>query len=389
MWSESNRKTVQHLEGGIVRDLLVKEGDYVTADQVLLRMDSTDSDIDVDVLGTRLAELYVRQARLLAELSGRDTFVFDSERNPVVRDLAVDERDALIAVQRELFDAQLRARKSEAEVVGQRIIRFREEIDGLEEQRAANARQLTIIEEELVAFEKLLKRGLTIASRVNGIKREKERLLGADAQFTTSQARAANQIDELKLSKIGQEKLRREAIATELAALETQISSIGPQYYGAKEKLKRVAVVAPVSGRVVDMQVYTMGGVVRAGEPILDIVPETDELVVEARVATADIEKLHVGQDTRIRLTAFDQADVPEATGRIVDLSADSLTDDRTGDRYYVARVRLDGEQSAEVRTLEFVPGMPADVFVNTGSRTAFSYFLQPLNERLARTFVQ
>ncbi len=386
---ESNRKTVQHLEGGIVRDLLVREGDTVTADQVLLRMDSTDSDIDVDVLGTQLAELFVRRARLVAELSGRDRFSFDPQRNTVVASLSAQSRDALIAVQRDLFDAQVRARRSEAALVDQRIARFEEEIEGLERQRAATRRQLAIIEDELTAFQSLLDKGLTAASRVNGIRRERERLHGAEAQIATAQARAANQIDELRLNGLGRDRARHAAIATELADIETRISSVGPQFYGAREKLKRVAIKAPVSGRVVNMQVYTEGGVIRAGEPILDIVPETDDLIVEARVATADIDKLSVGQSTRIRLSAFDQVDAPEAKGSIINLSADSLTDDRTGDRYFVARVRLDEDQPASVRDLDFVPGMPADVFVNTGTRTALSYFLQPLNDRIARTFVE
>jgi len=137
------------------------------------------------------------------------------------------------------------------------------------------------------------------------------------------------------------------------------------------------------------MKVYTNGGVIRPGDPILDIVPESDELVIEARIATSDIEKLFVGQGTRVRLSGFDLADVPEADGEITSLSADSLTDERTGASYYVARVRLREQQSAQIKNLELVPGMPADVFINTGERTAFSYLIQPLNNRLARTFVQ
>lgn len=386
---ESNRKTVQHLEGGIVRELLVRDGDMVQANQVLLRMDSTDSDIDVDVLGSQLAELRVRRARLAAELSGASAFTFDVDGDAVVRQLDGTQQQALIGVQTDLFRAQQNARKSEKAVVAQRIVRFREEIEGLEEQRRANDRQLAIIKTELAALDKLYKRGLTVLTRVNALKREMERLQGANAGFATSQARAKNQIGELRLAVIQRERTRRETISTELASIETQISSIGPRYLGAHEKLKRVAVVAPVSGRVVDMKVYTRGGVVRPGEAILDIVPESDALVVEARVATSDIEKLRVGQDTRVRLTAFDQTDVPEANGEIVGLSADSLTDERSGARYYVARVRLADDQPHAVKGLEFVPGMPADVFVNTGKRTALSYFLKPLNDRLVKTFVQ
>lgn len=386
---ESNRKTVQHLEGGIVRDLLVKEGDYVEANQVLLRMDATSDEVNVDVLGSQLAELNVRRARLTAELSGAETFEFDADANPVVRNLPAAERETLLSVQKALFNEQYEARKSEAEITAQRVSRFEEEVAGLQEQRAANARQLAIIDKEIETFEDLLRRQLTAISRVNAIKRERERLLGSDAELATSQARARNQIDELKLSVIGDQRDRREEIATELAAIEAQLSAVSPQYFGAQQKLQRVAITAPVSGRIVNMQVYTNGGVIRPGDPILDIVPESDDLIIEARVAPNDIEKLYVGQSTRVRLSAFDQTDIPEASGEIVGLSADSLTDQRSGNRYYVARVRLANEQPQTVSSLEFVPGMPADVFINTGERTALSYFLQPFNDRLARTFVQ
>ncbi|MEP3276704.1 MAG: HlyD family type I secretion periplasmic adaptor subunit [Stappiaceae bacterium] len=386
---DGNRKTVQHLDGGIVSDLLVREGDYVAANQVLLRMDSTESDVNVNVLGNQLSELYVRRARLLAEVQNKETFHYDFATASPELEISPENQQALLSVQKNLFNAQLQARHSEEQVIAQRIIRFNEEIEGLELQRAANDRQMEIAATELIAFEELRAKGLTPLSRVNGIKREMERLRGADAQFTTLQARAANQIEELKLGQVGQERLRREAVTTELAAIETQISSIGPQHQGARAKRKRIAVIAPVSGRIVDMKIYTKGGVIKPGEPILDIVPATDDLIIEARVETADIEKLHVGQSTRVRLTGFDQAKIPEAVGEIVDLSADSLTDERSGKSFYTARVQLDAEQPAPIRALNFVPGMPADVFVNTGSRTAISYLMQPLNDRLVRTFVQ
>lgn len=386
---ESNRKTVQHLEGGIIKDLLVKEGDYVEANQVLLYMDATSDEVNLDVLGNQLAELYVRRARLTAELSGADVFEFNINHYPIIERLPANVQSSLLSVQKSLFEEQLQARKGEAEVVEQRILRFQEEVAGLGNQRDGTHRQIAIIDKEIKSFEELLRRKLIAGSRVNALKRERERLLVSDAQFETGQARALNQISELTLSVIGDKRLRREAIATELATIATQISSISPQYFGAEQKLQRVAVMAPVSGRIVNMQVYTNGGVLRAGDTILDIVPQSDELVVEARIATADIEKLYVGQDTRVRLSAFDQTDVPEASGEIIGLSADSLTDERSGARYYVARVRLGEDQPAVVRDLDFVPGMPADVFINTGDRTAFSYFLKPLNDRLARTFVQ
>ena len=386
---KGNKKTVQHLDGGIVSELLVTEGDYVEANQTLIRMDSTDNDVNLDVLGSQYTELNIRKARIIAELDGRAGFGLADI------DLAANEHvkqaDIQIAylTQKKIFTAQQKSRESEEEILNQRIASLQEEINGINEQRASNARQATIAESELVTFETLFAKGLTQASRVNSVKRELERLRGLDASFMTSKARALNQIGELKLTGLGQQKLREESATTELAAIEAQISSIEPQYMGALQKQNRIEIKSPVSGKVVNMSIYTKGGVIRPGEPILDVVPLGEELIVEAKVNVSDIEKLRIGQSTRIRLSGFDQTDIPEAQGTIIDLSADSIKDERTNSDYYVARIKLDDEQTIEVSNLDFVPGMPADVFVNTGERTAISYLMQPLNERIARTFIE
>ena len=386
---EGNKKTVQHLDGGIVNELLVTEGDYVEANQVLIRMDSTDNDVNLDVLGNQYTELTVRRARLVAELDEQEDFRFIDLSSSATGKSDVETLKSVFATQKKLFDAQKRARLSEKEILDQRISSLEREIEGIEEQRSSNTRQLEIAKSELVTFESLFKKGLTQISRVNGVKREIERLRGLDASFVTSQARSLNEIGELRLTGLGQQKLRKESVTTELAALEAQIASIEPQYIGALQRQKRIEITAPVSGKVVNMSIYTKGGVIRPGEPILDIVPNDEELVVEAKVNVTDIEKLYVGQSTRIRLTAFDQTDIPEATGLIVDLSADSIVDERSGSSYFLAKIRMDAEQEQQVTDLQFVPGMPADVFVNTGERTAFSYLMQPLNDRIARTFIE
>ncbi|MEO1142430.1 MAG: HlyD family type I secretion periplasmic adaptor subunit, partial [Pseudomonadota bacterium] len=318
---EGNKKTVQHLDGGIVNELLVTEGDYVEANQVLIRMDSTDNDVNLDVLGNQYTELTVRRARLVAELDEQEDFRFIDLSSSATGKSDVETLKSVFATQKKLFDAQKRARLSEKEILDQRIASLEREIEGIEEQRSSNTRQLEIAKSELVTFESLFKKGLTQISRVNGVKREIERLRGLDASFVTSQARSLNEIGELRLTGLGQQKLRKESVTTELAALEAQIASIEPQYIGALQRQKRIEITAPVSGKVVNMSIYTKGGVIRPGEPILDIVPNDEELVVEAKVNVTDIEKLYVGQSTRIRLTAFDQTDIPEATGRIVDLS--------------------------------------------------------------------
>ncbi|MEL7096779.1 MAG: HlyD family efflux transporter periplasmic adaptor subunit, partial [Pseudomonadota bacterium] len=207
--------------------------------------------------------------------------------------------------------------------------------------------------------------------------------------LSAQQAQSFNRISELKLARISEETQQNEAISADLVQVEASLATLLPQYEGAQQRRKRVALKAPVSGRVVSLSVFTAGGVVRPGETILEIVPDNQPLLVEARVNTADREKLSIGQPTRVRLSAFDQSDIPEATGKIVDISADSLEDDRTGHFYYTAHVRLDENQNENLRDLDLVPGMPADLFVNTGAKTALTYLAQPLQDRLIRTFIE
>ncbi|WP_299672075.1 HlyD family type I secretion periplasmic adaptor subunit [uncultured Roseobacter sp.] len=386
---EGNRKTVEHLDGGIVRDIRVRNGDLVEAGQILLELDKTDLGVELDVITSQIGDLSVRRARLLAQLNGTGAF----EPPDVATSLRVALEPArwqpAYGTQKLLFEAERRSRDAEAALTAQRIANLEDQMRGVEAQRMANRRQLEITLQELGNLETLLEKGLVAAARVNARRVEVERLNGVDAALKTQEARARNDIGELRLAQIGAETLRSEAASTELAQIDAALATLEPQFLGATERLRRVAITAPVSGRVVEMTVFTAGGVVRPGAPILDIVPIDQPLVVEARVNTADIEKLHVGQSSRVRLSAFDQGDVPEAGGTIVDISADSLEDARTGQFYYVARVKLDAEQTAEVAALDLVPGMPADLFVNTGERTALSYLTQPLSDRLARTFIE
>ncbi len=386
---EGNRKTVEHLDGGIVSSILVNNGDLVEAGQVLLELDSTDLGVDLDVIASQISDLSVRRARLIAQLqeTGRfdRAFVTKTLRVPMTAEAWADA----FATQKLLFDAERRSRAAEAALTDQRVANLEDQVRGLQAQRASNTRQLEITQQELTNLQTLQDKGLVAAARVNARRVEVERLNGVDAALLTQEAQARNQISELQLASVGTQTLRTEAASTELAQIEASLATLEPQYIGATERLRRVAITAPVSGRVVEMTVFTAGGVVRPGTPILDIVPVDQPLVVEARVNTADIEKLYVGQSSRVRLSAFDQGDVPEANGTIVDISADSLEDRRTGDFYYTARVKLDDVQTDAVASLALVPGMPADLFVNTGERTALSYLTQPLSDRLARTFIE
>ena len=386
---EGNRKTVEHLDGGIVRTIAVSNGDLVEAGQTLLELDSTDLGVDLDVIKSQLSDLLVRRARLVAQLNDEDGF----EQQKVAASLSVpmetSELATAYATHMVLLDAERLSRVADQAVLVQRVSNLQDQVQGLQAQRASNARQRDIVRQELANLETLLDKGLVAKARVNGRRVEVERLNGVDATLSTQEIEARNQINELRLAAIGTQSLRDESASSELAQVEASLATLAPQYIGARERLKRVAITAPVSGRVVEMTVFTAGGVVRPGTPILDIVPIEQPLVVEARVNIADIDKLHIGQLSRVRLSAFDQGDVPEANGRIIDISADSLEDDRTGQFHYLARIRLDQTQTDDIAALELVPGMPADIINNTGERTALSYLAQPLSERLARTFIE
>ncbi|MEP0143562.1 MAG: HlyD family type I secretion periplasmic adaptor subunit [Tateyamaria sp.] len=386
---EGNRKTVEHLDGCIVRTIWVNNGDLVEAGQTLLELDSTDLGVDLDVIKSQLSNLMVRRARLLAQLKGTERFTEGNVMASLSVPMAQEDWAGTYATQKLLFDVDRRSRVAETALMDQRVANLEDQVRGLQVQRTSNSRQLDITVLELANLQTLLDKGLIAAARVNARRVEVERLNGVDAMLATQETQARNQINELRLAAIGTQTLRDETASNELALVEGSLASLAPQYTGATERLKRVAITAPVSGRVVEMTVFTAGGVVRPGMPILDIVPVDQPLVIEARVNTSDIDKLFVGQSSRVRLSAFDQGEIPEATGRIIDISADSLEDERTGQFYYVTRVKLDEGQSDEIAALELVPGMPADLFVNTGERTALSYLAQPLSNRLARTFIE
>ncbi|WP_317056810.1 HlyD family type I secretion periplasmic adaptor subunit [Roseovarius rhodophyticola] len=386
---EGNRKTVEHIDGGTIRAILISDGEFVEQGQPLIRLDSTDIDVDMNVLGSQLGELSVRRARLLAQINGRDAFVEADAMAQLQPEVNRLHWYSAFLTQKQLFDTEARARRTEMEIASQRILSLKDQVSGLEEQRDSTRRQLEITKEELAGLQQLYDQGLVTVPRISARRVEVERLAGVDASLRTQIAQAENQARELELTRVSAQKLRDEAIANELAAVEAQLALVTPQFAGAAERRKRIEILAPSSGRVVNLEVSTTGGVIRPGEPILDIVPADQELIVEARVKTADIDKLQIGQQTRIRLSAFAQADVPEATGQIFDISADALEDDRTGEEFYMARVKLDADQPTQVAELDLLPGMPADLFVRTGERTAFSYLAQPISDRLARTFIE
>lgn len=383
---ESNRLTIQHLEGGIVSEILVGEGDSVEAGQALLRLDSTLDRASLGVVESQLFALKGRQARLLAESRGDKDIVFPP-------DLAARQNvPAVLAIltgEQHLFAARRVSRAGAAGLNRQRIRRFEEEIGGLQSQRASSRKEIAFIDEELIGLRRLYERGYATLPRLLALERQAERIRGEVARHDAGIARARNGIEELKLELLQSEQDFREAATTELRQIEPQIAELKERQVAAAQRLQRIEVVAPRDGVVVGLQVNTIGGVIAPGEAILDLLPSGEDLVVEARVPTQDVDRIARGQASRVRLSAFDQATTPELPGEVIAVSADSLTDEVSGDRYYTARIRLGDKAAWSAAEIDLVPGMPAEIFIQTGSRTALSYFVKPLTDRLSRAFTE
>jgi len=386
---EGNRKGVEHIDGGVVRAIMVEDGAFVEAGQTLISFDSGEIDTDLRVLGNQLGELSVRRVRLISQITGQEVLTQAAVRSQIDGNLTAQHWSSAFATQAQLFDTQARARRTERQLSEQRVQGLRDQIDGLLEQRVSTQTQLGITRDQLTNLENLFEKGLVPSANISAARVDIERLNGSDAALRTQLAQVENQIHEIELTQSRQQRLFDEAAASELAAVEAQISVVMPQFLAAAERRNRVDILAPATGRVVNFDVASTGEVIRPGERILDIVPEGQTLIVEARISPADIDKLQIGQATRIRLSAFADANLPEALGEVMTISADALEDDRTGDAYYLARVRLNAEQPADVASRDLLPGMPADLFVQPGERTAFSYLTQPISERLAKTFIE
>ena len=380
---DSNRKAVQHLDGGIIGAILVREDDSVEAGQVLLRLDDTIERAELAIVVDQLHELMARQARLRAEVDGSETVAFDAALLALGGEAKVR---GILDGQLELFRAGKAAREGRRRILEQRIANFRDQIAGLKAQRAARSRQMKLIRQELAGVERLHEKGHAPLTRVLELKRQLSRIEAQSAEHSTDIARATNSIGEVGLQKIQIDQDFREEVTEQLRDVQARIQGLVERRVAAEARLARIEVRAPQSGRVLALKAHTVGGVIRAGETVMEIVPDDDALVLQARVLPQDVDKLRSGQSSRIRLSAFDQQTTPEVLGTLESLSADQLEDSRGG-TYFVARIRIDDAELARLGDLELVPGMPAEVFIRTGERLAISYLLKPLLESFARAF--
>jgi HlyD family secretion protein len=381
---ETNVKKVQHPTGGVVGEILVRDGDRVRAGDLLIRLDETVTRANLAMISKQLDQLEARQARLEAERDGADAIKIPATLASRRNEPGVAE---VLAGERTLFEARRTAMAGQRAQLTERVAQLREEIRGLEAQVMAKRKQIGLINQELEGVEKLYRQNLVPITRLTALQREASRLDGEEgqliAQIATSKGKIAE--TELQIIQLGQE-LRRE-VAGELREVLSKIGEFAERKVTAEDQLKRIEVRAPQDGFVHQLSVHTVGGVINPAEPIMMIVPQADTLVIEARIAPQDIDQVHPGQPVGLRFSTFNRRTTPELKGTIARVAADLTREAQTGATYYTARIKISDEELKKLEGNALLPGMPVEAFIETGSRTALSYLVKPFEDQLARAF--
>lgn len=382
---DSNVKKIQHPTGGVVSKLNVREDQQVKAGDIVVSLDETQSKANLAIYTKGLNEILARQARLEAEKEGTDTIIFPDE---LLNRARTDPEIARIVLgERKLFSLRLQARTGQKAQLLEQVNQLQEETSGLDEQIAAKTKESDLIKEELKGVLELWRKQLVPMIRVNSLKRDATKLEGERGQLIASKASTAGKISEIKLKIISVDEDARSKVAEELSDVRAKISELSERKIAAEDQLKHVDLRAPQSGRVHQLTVHTVGGVIGAGETILLIVPESDVLSVEAKVSPNDIDELSPDQPTLLRFSAFNMRTTPELNGTVSWIAADQTEDQRTGIPFYTVRIAVSDAEVARLRGLKIMPGMPVELFVQTGSRTMLSYLLKPLMDQITRAF--
>lgn len=421
--TEGQSRTIQHRDGGIVDAILVSDGDHVEAGDVLIRLDATSLRSELAIVENRLYEALARQARLEAERDDAPTM----HRPPLLDAMVASDRrwkemlagtnaadpklvsalndhamadiraestpetgaeiaDRVFSGQVRLFQARRDTLKAQVDRLQASIAQSQEQIKGIESQRESQERQRDLIQQELVGARALLKKGLIQLPRVLALERQEAELEGGIAGHNADVAAINQSISQLQLQILEAQRDMREKVLTELREAESNVQDLTEQRVAASDKLSRIDIRAPVSGTVNNLQVHTVGGVVKPADVLMSIVPDREALIVEARVEPQFVDQIRAGQAARIRLSAFDQRTTPELDGKLMTVSADRLTDTATNQPYYALKVSIAQAEIAKLDGKTLVPGMPAEVFLVTGDRTPLSYIMKPLTDQLARS---
>jgi HlyD family secretion protein len=381
---ETSVKKVQHPTGGVVGEIRVRDGDRVTAGDLLIRLDETVTRANLQVITKQLDEFAIRQARLGAERDREDSLRIPST---LAGRLSEPEVAAIVAGESTLFESRKEALAGQKSQLRERIAQLKEEIAGLTGQADAKAREIALVKIELDGVEKLWAKSLVSITKLTAMRREDARLDGERGQLVASAAQAKGKIAETELQIIQLDQEMRKEVMKDLREAQAKEAELFERKVAAEDQLKRIDIRAPQAGVVHQLSVHTIGGVITQAEPIMLIVPEDDSLVVEAKLSPQDIDHIRPGREAYIRFPAFNQRTTPEFEGQVTRVAADLTKDQQNNLAYYIARISIAEKDQARTEVMRLVPGMPAEVHIRTTDRTALSYLMKPLFDQFALAF--
>jgi HlyD family secretion protein len=380
---DSNLRKVQHLTGGVIDEILVRDGDRVKEGDVLVRLDATVTRANLAIVVKGLDQLLARKARLEAERDDAGSVAFPPKLTGRLADPDVAH---IVTGERRLFDLRQAARAGQKLQLRERVQQLQREAEGVDAQSASKAQEIVLIQKELAGARDLWNQNLYPITKLTYLEREATRVNGERAQLVASGAQTRGKIAETELQIVQIDRDLASDVAKELRETDAKIGELLERQVAAEDQLKRIDIRAPIDGVVHQSIAHTVGGVITAnGDPIMLIVPKSDKLIVEAKAAPQDIDQVYVGQLARVRIMAFNQRTTPEIGGSVSLISADAVMDQRTGAAYYTIRIVIDPAEVARLGEVRLVPGMPVEAFVSTGNRKVISYLMKPLADQVAR----
>ncbi|GAB5459598.1 MAG: HlyD family type I secretion periplasmic adaptor subunit [Henriciella sp.] len=379
---EGEHQAVQHLEGGIVSEILVREGDQIEQGEALIQLDPSLSNASLSALEISLADLRAREARLIAE---RDDLPNLTTQSFFPDALSPAQADA-ISVQIQFFEARKTSRNTQLSILSEKEAQLDQRSVALAAEVSANRAQLVLLDEEITGLQSLLSKGLVPKSRILALQRRQAELVGGINALQADIVRIRVEVGETRLEKIQYMDAFREAVVSELADVQTELSELNEKHIALRRSHDLLTVRAPKSGRILGVQAHTIGGVVPPYEPIMYIVPQDEQLIVSVRISPQDIDKVSIGQAAKLRFTAFNQNTTPEIEGALKQVSADTIIDPVTSLAFYEGRIELPATVDLPV-SMTLVPGMPVDAMLQTETRNVLSYLLRPAQDAMSKTF--
>lgn len=381
---DGNVKRVQHSTGGIVADLPVREGQFVAAGETIVTLDPVIPQANLAAISKALVQLYAREGRLEAELNGLTSVLTPVELRGR---LSAADAEVAMATERRLFEDRRVSRTGQKARLREQIVQQQQQIAGFDVQQKSKADEINLINAELDGVRQLYQKGLTTLNRVNTLERNAARLHGERGQLISSIASSKGRISEIELQLLQIDQTMRAEAAAEIRDVENKQAELVEQEIKAREMMRQVEIKAPITGAIHRLSVHTVGGVISPAEVLMEIVPQSGDLVAEARIAPQDIDQVMVGQAALLRMSAFNRNTTPELSGSVIRVSADLEVDQKSGLGFYRAAVSIPGGERARLSNLELVPGMPVEAFIQTGQRTVLSYLTKPVRDHAARAF--